>query len=85
MALGRRSPLTVAGAAVASLRESRDSRPVPHSLFALLRETIDLAAQYTVAAAGCQWLRHRAHASMAGWAWNSRERASRAHSTSGSG
>ena len=41
MALGRRSPLTVAGAAVALFRESRDSRSIPHSLIALLRETID--------------------------------------------
>jgi hypothetical protein len=52
VALGRRSPLTVAGAAVAWFQESPDSRIGPHSLFALLRETIDEVREYTVAPLG---------------------------------
>ena len=65
MALGRRSPLTVAGAAVVLPRGSRDPRFVPHSLFALLQETINQTRQYTVATLACQWSGRRTQASMA--------------------
>jgi hypothetical protein len=64
VALGRRSPRTVAGAAVVLFRESRDPRSSPHSLFALLRETINQTREYTVATLACQWSHRRTQASM---------------------
>jgi hypothetical protein len=63
VAYGKRSPLTVAGAAWFCSEVTRP-RSVPHSLFALLRETINQTQQYTIATLACQWSGRWTQASM---------------------
>src|SRR4051794_32533377 len=67
VAYGKRSPLTVAGAAWFCPEVTRP-RSVPHSLFALSRETINQIRQYTFATSACQWSCRRAQASMSVYA-----------------
>jgi hypothetical protein len=63
VAYGKRSPLTVAGAAWFCPEVIRP-QSVPHSLFALSRETTNQIRQYTFATLACQWSCHRVQASM---------------------